>query len=110
MLAYARLKKNPRAFRTFTGLDQSEFEALLPSFERAWNNYIYNTHIKKKKRKRRYGAGRKARLRNIEDKLLCILVYFRLYPIQEVMAYLFDMSQGRVNEWMHRLTDILQHA
>ena len=68
MLSYRRLKQNSRALRTFTGLDQSEFETLLPSFERAWNDYIYDTRIKKKRRKRRYGGGRKSRLRTIEDK------------------------------------------
>ena len=39
MLSYHRLKDNCRAFRTFTSLDRSEFDTLLPSFEVAWNTY-----------------------------------------------------------------------
>jgi len=59
---------------------------------------IYDNHIKKKTRQRRLGGGRKARLASIEDKLLFILIYFKIYPLQEVMASMFAMSQGRVNE------------
>jgi hypothetical protein len=88
----------------------SEFATLLPSFEKAWNDYIYDKHIKKKRRQRRFGGGRKAHLASIEDKLLFILIYFKIYPLQEVMASMFAMSQGRVNEWIHKLSAVLQGA
>ena len=110
MLSYYHLKDNPRALRTFTSLDQSEFEILLLSFEVAWNAYIYDNHITKKTRQRRFGGGRKARLASTEDKLVFILIYFKVYPLQEVMASLFAMSQGRVNAWIHKLSAVLQSA
>jgi hypothetical protein len=34
----------------------------------------------------------------IEDKLLFILFYFKIYPLQAVLAFLCAMSQGRANE------------
>ena len=110
MLSYQDLKDNPRALRTFTSLDQSEFEILLLSFEVAWNAYIYDNHITKKTRQRRFGGGRKARLASTEDKLVFILIYCKVYPLQEVMASLFAMSQGRVNEWIHKLSAVLKSA
>ena len=110
MLSYHHLKDNPRALRTFTSLDQSAFEILLLSFEVAWNAYIYDNHITKKTRQRRFGGGRKARLASTEDKLVFILIYFKVYPLQEVMASLFAMSQGRVNAWIHKLSALLQSA
>jgi hypothetical protein len=75
VLSYQRLKDHPRALRTFTGLDQAEFENLLPHFEMAYHAYRYEHHVKKKARKRRYGGGRKPRLASMEDKLLFILFY-----------------------------------
>ncbi len=110
MLSYQDLKDNPRALRTFTSLDQSEFETLLPAFEVAWNAYVYDHHITKKTRQRRFGGGRKARLASTEEKLLFILIYFKVYPLQEVMASMFAMSQGRVNEWIHKLSAVLKSA
>ena len=76
----------------------------------AWNAYVYDNHIKKKTRKRRLGGGRKAHLASIEEKLLFLLVYFKVYPLQEVMATMFALSQGRVNEWIHKLSAVLQSA
>jgi hypothetical protein len=110
MLSYQQLKHHPRALRTFTGLDQAEFEKLLTHFEIAYHAYRYDQHVTKKSRKRRYGGGRKSRLASMEDKLLFILFYFKVYPLQEVMAFLFETSQGRVNEWIHTLSIVLQMA
>lgn len=46
----------------------------------------------------------------IEDKLLFILFYCQVYPLQAVMAHLLDMSQGRAKEWLDKLTPILEAA
>ena len=110
MLSYHDLKSNPRELRAFTSLDPAEFEMLLIPFEKAWKDYINRHYIHKKARKRRYGGGRKPHLVAIEDKLLFILFYFKVYPLQAVLARLFGMSQGRANEWIYKLTPILEAA
>ena len=110
MLSYQRLKHRHRALRTFTGLDQAELEKLLPHFTMAYHAYRYEHHVTKKSRKRRYGGGRKPHLAAMEDKLLFILFYFKVYPLQEVIAFLFETSQGRVNEWIHTLSIVLNMA
>jgi Helix-turn-helix of DDE superfamily endonuclease len=56
------------------------------------------------------GGGRKARLLSLEDKLLFILFSFKVYPLQEVIAFLFGMSQGRANAWIHTLSTVLHMA
>jgi len=33
-----------------------------------------------------------------------------LYLLQEVIGFLFGMSQGRANEWIGRLSNVLQRA
>ena len=110
MLFYQDLKDAPRALRTFTGLDQSEFETLLTAFAVAWHAYVDERHRQKKTRRRRVGGGRKARLASMEEKLLFILVYYKIYPRQEVMATMFAMSQGRVNAWIYKLSEVLTRA
>lgn len=106
---YAELKDRSRLLRSLTGLNPKEFEALLPSFEAAWVKYVEET-FENKPRKRARGAGRKAELSVIEDKLLFILVYFRQYPTQEVQGYLFNLRQAQANEWIHRLSGLLNQA
>jgi hypothetical protein len=52
MISYAKLKNKPRVFRALTGLSLREFEKLLPAFEAAWENYIWEHHIHGRKRQR----------------------------------------------------------
>ena len=111
MLTYEELKTNPRKFLSFTSLTPEEFEGLLPVFERAYlKKYPASKTMTGKARKRKAGAGRKASLESIAQKLLFILVYQKDYPLQVIMGELFGMSQGRVNEWIHRLLPILKQA
>jgi hypothetical protein len=108
VLSYQQLKPNSRALRACTGLDQTEFEKLLTPFTIAYHAYRYNQYISKRPSKRHYGGGRKPRLASMEDKLMFILFYFKIYPLQEVMAFLFDTSQCRVNEWIRQLSTVLR--
>ncbi len=110
MLSYAKLQNKPRVFRSLTGIRLSEFEKLLPSFEQAWQDYIYREYITRDDRQRGYGGGRKGELKDTRDKLLFILFYFRQYPTQEVQGFLFGIGQPQANEWVHRLTKILNQA
>ncbi|MEM1236134.1 MAG: transposase family protein [Pseudomonadota bacterium] len=103
------MRTKPRTLCSLTGLRVSEFEALLPSFGDAWDDFIRET-FEREGRKRAVGAGRKAHLKGLEDKLLFILMYFRLYPTQEVQGFLFGMSQAQANQWIHRLTGVLNQA
>lgn len=108
-VTYAELRTKPRTLCSLTGLRVSEFEALLPSFGDAWDTFVRET-FEREGRKRAVGAGRKAHLKTLDDKLLFILMYFRLYPTQEVQGFLFGMSQAQANQWIHRLTGVLNQA
>ncbi len=111
MLTYEELKTNPRKFLSLTSLTPDEFADLLPAFERAYRKrYPAFQTVTGKSRKRKVGAGRKGSLENIEQKLLFILVYQKSYPLQSILAELFGISQGRANEWIHRLLPILKQA
>lgn len=108
-MSYQEIQGKPRILQSLTGLNADEFATLLVSFERAWDAFVQAT-FQREGRKRAYGGGRKARLAGLEDKLLFILVYFRLYPTQEVQGFLFGMGQAQANEWVHRLSGVLNQA
>ncbi|MEO0537727.1 MAG: transposase family protein [Cyanobacteria bacterium P01_A01_bin.123] len=108
-MTYAELRTKPQTLCSLTGLRVEEFEALLPSFAVAWDSFIQET-FQGEGRKRAIGAGRKVHLSVLEDKLLFILVYFRLYLTQVVQGFLFGMSQAQANQWIHRLSGVLNSA
>ena len=109
MLTYQELKKKPSRFLALTSLTVEEFDDLLPAFKTAWEADV-EKRSQAKPRKRKVGGGRKPTLKSLEDRLLFILLYFKTYPLQEVQGALFGMSQGQANDWIQRLTPILQAA
>src|SRR5262249_35526389 len=111
MLDYDSLKQDERKFVALTGITPDEFQRLLPAFTRAYDRAFPSHQTQAgKPRQRRPGGGRKPVLLRPEDKLLFILVYQKAYPLQELLGALFDLSQSRVNRWVHWLLPVLVQA
>lgn len=111
MLRYERLADKPHVFQQLTGLSLQAFADLLPAFEQAEAVEKQRQDAQRPSpRQRKQGGGRKPALRTPQDRLLFILFYFKLYPIQDVQAFFFGMSQAQAWEWVHRLTPLLNTA
>jgi len=109
MISHAKISRHRRMFKTLTGLSTEGFKQILPSFEEAWEADL-DRRDAGRLRLRGRGGGRKGGFRGSADRLVFILVYFRLYPIQAVQGLLFGMSQPQANEWVHRLAPFLNTA
>jgi DDE superfamily endonuclease/Helix-turn-helix of DDE superfamily endonuclease len=102
---------NPRLLRAATSLDRGALEQRVFPFEREWLQAQRRGLTQRgTERVRTLGAGRKGQLAGIGHKLLFILMYFKLYPLQEVMGFLFGFHQSEANRWIHRLTPVLEKA
>jgi len=107
MLKTKKIINNPSLLKSLTGFSQTKFNELLSPFEAAFHEAQIN-----KPRKRVLGGGRKRseEIGSIKHLLLFILLYFKIYPIQELQGFLFGISQERACEWIHILTPILNKA
>ena len=111
VFSYPQVKEHPKLLLAMTGLTQSAFDQLLPHFQCALEQYVQQNYIDRDNRQRHYGAGRsEATLVTLEDKLLFILYYVKVYPLQEILAFEFSMGQSTANEWIHILSEVLQKA
>lgn len=111
MFSYNQVKERPKLLLAMTGLTRAEFEQLLPPFQGAWDQYVQEHYIDREARQRQYGGGKpEATLIQIEEKLLFILYYVKVYPLQEILAFEFAMGQSTANEWVHILSSVLQKA
>lgn len=111
MLRFAKLADKPHVFQQLTGLSLQAFVDLLPAFERAEAfQRQQQDQQRSSPRQRKPGGGRKPLLPTPADRLLFILFYFKVYPIQDVQAFFFGLSQAQAWEWVHRLTPVLNMA
>jgi hypothetical protein len=108
-LTYARIKDKPKKLLALTGLTRAEFDDLLVAFITVSQPNLTLTQ-QGQPRQRKAGGGRKATLQLADDRLLFILVYMKAYPLQEIMAELFDLDVSNVNAWIHRLLPLLRDA
>ena len=98
-MSYARLSKRPLLFRSFTGLEVSEFDAIYVEIESRYSEYK-RKRLSKRKRQRDVGAGRPFKLKT-KERFLMLLVYYRLYITYTLSGFLFDLDQSNVCRDMH---------
>jgi hypothetical protein len=111
VFSYHKVKEHPKLLLAMTGLSYAEFHQLLPHFQYAWDQYVTQYYVDRDDRQRQYGAGRsESTLVSIEDKLLFILYYVKVYPLQEILAFEFGMVQSTANEWIQILSDVWKKA
>ena len=90
-MSYARLSKKPLLFKSFTGLEISEFNAIYAEIESTYNEHE-RKHLSRRKRERKVGAaGRPFKLKGKERFFLILLLYLGLV---ETMEYYNEMSQS----------------
>lgn len=109
MFTFLKLSKRPRTFGRMTGLTLEEFYYLLDKFQSSWQMFV-NREFLSKERKRAYGGGRHTRLLSLEDKLLFILIYTRIYPLMIVQGLFYGFEDSRACVWTKRLLPILDQA
>src|SRR5215469_8743333 len=109
-LSYTQLIKRPAMFQRLTGLNVKEFENLLVPFSAQYEQLVIGPRVKAAGRVRAGGGGQKGLIPAIEDKMLFILVYTRIYPLLFVHGLFFGMDESRACKWVGILLPILDAA
>ena len=95
-MSYTRLAKKPLIFRSFTGLTISEFDFIYNELESKYDDHERARHFSKmNNRQRNMGAGRPFKLK-VKERLLMLLVYYRLYITYTLSGFLFDLDQSNI--------------
>ena len=81
-------------FKSFTGLEVPEFNALHSKIRESHASYE-EKRLHREDRKRRIGAGHPFKL-PLRDRLLMLLIYHRLYTTSTLLGFLFDLGQSNV--------------
>jgi hypothetical protein len=108
IMRYDYLSQQPNVFQKCTGLTVPVFEQLvddvLPLYLEAETQ-----RLNRPQRQRALGAGHPFEL-DERDHLLLTIIWLRLYPIHEVLAYLFGISDSTVSRLIARVLPILEQS
>lgn len=108
IMRYDYLSQHPNVFQKCTGLTVDLFEqlvdAVLPMYMEADMQ-----RLNRPQRQRGIGAGHPFELDG-RDHLLLTVIWLRLYPIHEVLAYLFGVSDSTVSRLIERVLPILEQS
>lgn len=108
MLRYLDVSDYPNVFRAMTGLHLSEFDELVqdvvPKYAEA-----ERARLSRAVRKRDIGAGHPFALSD-RDHVLLTVVWLRVYPTQEVLGYLFGVSDTAARSVIERVLPVLESA
>jgi hypothetical protein len=96
LLNYDRLSKKPLLFRSFTGLELSQFDSICKEVESKYPKYEIKRLSKQNRRTRSIGAGRHFK-HSVRDRFLMLLVYYKLYITHTLSGFLFDLDQSNVH-------------
>lgn len=98
MLFYDRLSRKPRLFHSFTGLSVKQFDNIFKEIQSKYPKYEVkrlSPSRKERRRERTVGAGRHFKLL-VKDRVIMVLVYYRLYITYTLMEFLFGLDQSNV--------------
>ena len=104
ILTYDGVQNKPKTLMAMTSLNSTEFGELCTAFNEVWMDYTHKSEIDPTK------GGRMPILKTMHDRLFFILFYLKVYPLQEVLAHLFGMSQGQANFHIYELSAVLKQT
>ena len=82
-------------FRTFTGLEVSEFDSLYRKVESRYSEFE-ERRLSRPDRKKGVGEGGRLFKLELRDRLLMLMVYYRLYITLALTQFLFDLDLSNV--------------
>lgn len=105
---FATLSRSPAVFLAMTGLRVPEFPPLVAVIEPAWQAAT-QSRLQRPTRCRAAGGGRHTRL-SPQDQILLVVIWLRQYPTNEVLGFLFGVSDSTVSRLVTRLLPVLEAA
>lgn len=100
-----------RFMLSLTSLTAAEFFDLLPYFDREWQLFHAQVDLQGHRRCiKKFTEDERISLKGSSNKLLFVLIYLKQNPLQCYQGLAFNMSQGKVSQWLKILLPVLEAA
>lgn len=109
MITYQKLFNKPNKLMRFTGLTVDQYHILVARLKPLWHHAEFK-RLWRSDRKRDVGAGRRYVVETLEDKLLLMLIWYRMYPVYELLGWMFGIDATNIGRLITKLTSLLETA
>ena len=110
LLSYDRLSRKPLLFKSFTGLTLQEFDDIYDKeITKRYRNHELKRLSKRKNRERSIGAGRPFKI-DVKNRILMVLVYYRLYITYTLSGFLFDLDQSNICRDIQKIESLIKQC
>jgi hypothetical protein len=111
LLSYEKLSRKPLLFKSFTGLSVKQFDDIFQIIESRYDKYEIKrlSSRKESRRERAVGAGRHFKLL-VKDRVIMVLVYYRLYITYTLMEFLFGLDQSNVCRDIQKIERLIRRC
>jgi hypothetical protein len=100
-------------FKSFTGLSIKQFDDIFKEIESKYCKYevkrLSHRRYSRRERKRAVGAGRRFKL-VVKDRVIMVLVYYRLYITYTLMEFLFGLDQSNVCRDIQKIEELIRQC
>ena len=97
-------------FKSFTGLSVKQFDDIYKIIESKYTKHEIKRLSYKRNRERSIGAGRRFKLLVIKDRVIMVLVYYRLYITYTLMEFLFGLDQSNVCRDIEKIESLIREC
>ena len=108
MFNHTKLAKKPKQFLSITGLTVPQFDVLSKEIQKQYTT-TEEKRLSKQKRKRNIGAGRHFN-HPLKDRLLMLLMYYRMYTTYDMLGMIFDLNKSNVSRNIRYLESAVKQS
>jgi DDE superfamily endonuclease len=101
--------KNEEKFQRIFGLRAQQLKTLVVTLTPIWEKAEHE-RLARSDRKREIGAGHPYALPTLEEKVCTVLLYYKLYPTQEVLGIIVGIDQSAVSRLLKRMLPLIEQA
>ncbi len=95
-------------FKSYTGLSVEQFDDIFKEIESKYPKHEIK-RLSSLKRERAVGAGRRFKL-VVKDRVIMVLVYYRLYITYTLMEFLFGLDQSNVCRDIQKIEELIRQC
>ena len=104
-----KLTKKPNIFQRTVSLNIKQFELLAAKFTSHWEKAEEERKLKSP-RKRKIGAGHPYKFQPLQQKLLIVLLYYKLYITQELLGMIVEIDQANISRLLKKMLPLIEKA